>query len=81
MRHSGQWKGKSYICGGSANVKQALYMPVLVPARFNPNLKVKYKKRVAAECPLKSLSPPSCEARRDRKRLAQGRPMLAAIQA
>lgn len=41
VRQSGQWKGKGFIRGGRANVRQALYMPVLVAARFNPNLKTK----------------------------------------
>jgi transposase len=29
-RQSGQWKGKSLIRGGRANVRQALYMPAMV---------------------------------------------------
>ena len=33
-RQSGQWKGKSFIRGGRANVRQALYMPALVAARL-----------------------------------------------
>jgi cytosine/adenosine deaminase-related metal-dependent hydrolase len=40
-RRCGQWKGNSFIRGGRANVRQALYMPALVAARFNPDLKAK----------------------------------------
>lgn len=52
-RQSGQWKGKSFICGGRANVRQALYMPALVAARFNPDLRAKYQQLVAAGKPAK----------------------------
>ncbi len=46
-RQSGQWKGKSFIRGGRANVRQALDMPALVAARFNPDLKAKYQQLIA----------------------------------
>lgn len=52
-RQSGQWKGKSFIRGGRANVRQALYMPALVAARFNPDLKTKYLQLIAAGKPAK----------------------------
>ncbi len=52
-RQSGQWKGKSFIRGGRANVRQALYMPALVAARFNPDLKAKYQQLVTAGKPPK----------------------------
>ncbi|MBS87450.1 MULTISPECIES: IS110 family transposase [Sphingobium] len=52
-RQSGQWKGKSFIRGGRANVRQALYMPALVAARFNPDLKDKYQQLIAAGKPAK----------------------------
>lgn len=52
-RQSGQWKGKSFIRGGRANVRQALYMPALVAARFNPALKAKYQQLIAAGKPAK----------------------------
>ena len=52
-RQSGQWKGKSFIRGGRANVRQALYMPALVAARFNPDLKSKYQQLIAAGKPAK----------------------------
>ena len=41
-QQSGKWIGKSYIQGGRANLRQALYMPALVAIRFNPQLKAKY---------------------------------------
>ena len=47
-RQSGQWKGKSFIRGGRANVRQDLYMPALVAARFNPDLKAKYQQLTTA---------------------------------
>lgn len=37
-RQSGQWRGKSFIGGGRAAVRTALYMGALVAARFNPTL-------------------------------------------
>ena len=52
-RQSGQWKGKSFIRGGRANVRQALYMPALVAARFNPDLKAKYQQLIATGKPAK----------------------------
>lgn len=52
-RQSGQWKGKSFIRGGRANVRQALYMPALVAARYNPDLKAKYRQLIAAGKPAK----------------------------
>lgn len=41
---SGTWKGKAHIRGGRAILRQALYMPALVAARFNPNLKELYSR-------------------------------------
>jgi len=52
-RQSGQWKGKSFITGGRANVRQALYMPSLVAARFNADLKAKYGQPIKAGKPAK----------------------------
>ncbi|KQU79318.1 transposase [Ensifer sp. Root31] len=42
-RQSGRWTGRAFITGGRATVRQALYMPALVAAHFNPDLKAKYK--------------------------------------
>ena len=52
-RQSGQWKGKSFIRGGRANLRRALYMPALVAARFNPDLQAKYRQLVAQGKPAK----------------------------
>ncbi|HKR25546.1 MAG TPA: transposase, partial [Allosphingosinicella sp.] len=52
-RQSGQWKGKAFIRGGRVNVRQALYMPALVAARFNPDLKTKYQQLIIAGKPTK----------------------------
>ena len=42
-RQSGTWKGTSFIRGGRAKLRQAIYMPALVAIRFNPPLKAKYQ--------------------------------------
>jgi transposase len=52
-RQSGQWKGKSFIQGGRANVRQALYLPALFAIRFNTELKAKYAQLIAAGKPAK----------------------------
>lgn len=52
-RQSGQWKGRSFIQGGRANVRRALYMPALVAARYNPDLKAKYKSLIDSGKPPK----------------------------
>jgi transposase len=41
-RQSGRWTGHSFIHRGRADVRQALYMPALAAARFNPDIKAKY---------------------------------------
>ena len=52
-RDSGQRTGKQFIRGGRAQVRQALYMPALVAARFNADLKAKYRALIAAGKPAK----------------------------
>jgi transposase len=52
-RQSGTWRGKSFIRGGRAHLRQALYMPALVAARFNPNLKARFTAMIAAGKPAK----------------------------
>ena len=52
-RQSGRWTGRAFIRGGRASLRQALYMPALVAARFNPNLKAKYNHLVKAGKPPK----------------------------
>jgi len=41
-RQSGAWKGKSFIRGGRANLRRALYMPALMAIRTNKEFKHKY---------------------------------------
>jgi transposase len=38
-RQSGKWKGKSFIGGGRAKLRAALFMAALVAAKYNPALK------------------------------------------
>ena len=38
-RQSGQWKGKSFIGGGRADIRAALFIGAMVAARHNPQLK------------------------------------------
>lgn len=52
-RQSGGWTGRAFIRGGRANLRCALYMPALVAARFNPDLKSTYDKLLAAGKPAK----------------------------
>lgn len=50
-RQSGQWRGKSFIGGGRARVRAALFMAALVAARHNPTLKAFRDRLVAAGKP------------------------------
>lgn len=52
-RQSGRWTGRSFIRGGRAGLRQALYMPALVATRFNPDLKAKYRQLDEAGKPAK----------------------------
>jgi len=52
-RDSGQFKGRRFIRGGRAGLRQALYMPALVAACFNPDLKAKYQALTQAGKPPK----------------------------
>jgi len=52
-RQSGTWKGKSFIGGGRAMLRQAMYMPALVATRFNPDLEQKYQAMLKAGKPKK----------------------------
>ena len=47
-RQSGQWKGKSFIGGGRADVRSALFMGALVAVKHNPVLKAFYERLIAA---------------------------------
>ena len=48
-RQSGRSTGR----GGRADVRQALYMPALVAARFNPHMKAKYAHLIETGKPAK----------------------------
>jgi transposase len=50
-RQSGKWRGKSFIGGGRASVRCALFMGAMVAARRNPELKAFRDKLVAAGKP------------------------------
>jgi transposase len=52
-RDSGHSRGKRFIRGGRADLRQALYMPALVAVRFNQPLKAKYQAFIAAGKPPK----------------------------
>lgn len=52
-RESGIWKGRAFIRGGRAALRQALYMPALVAIRFNPDMTAKYKALIDAGKPPK----------------------------
>ena len=47
-RKSGQWKGKSFIAGGRAPVRSALFVAALVAVRWNPALKTFHQRLIAA---------------------------------
>ena len=56
-RDSGQHRGKRFIRGGRASLRQALYMPALVAVRFNADLKAKYEAlRIAGKPPKVTLT-------------------------
>jgi len=50
-RQSGQWKGKSFIGGGRADVRSALFLGAMVAARHNLQLKAFRDRLVAAGKP------------------------------
>ena len=52
-RQSGRWTGRSFIRGGRAGLRRALYMPALVAMRFNPDLTAKYRQLIDAGKPAK----------------------------
>jgi transposase len=50
-RQSGQWRGRSFIGGGRAVVRTAVFMGALVAKKHNPTLKVFFDRLVAAGKP------------------------------
>ncbi|WP_352896395.1 transposase [Mesorhizobium sp. M0983] len=78
-RQSGQWKGKSFIQGGTSWARQALYMPALVVLRFNQPLKAKYRGLRTGGQTRKADYSRHHEKPCSRKRARQGRPKIVAI--
>ncbi|MFH0795330.1 MAG: transposase [bacterium] len=52
-RQSGKWKGKSFICGGRADARAALYMAALTASRYNPVIRPFYERLIAQGKPPK----------------------------
>ncbi|CUH40619.1 Transposase IS116/IS110/IS902 family protein [Jannaschia seosinensis] len=52
-RQSGQWRGAAFIQGGRKFLRDALYMPALVAARHNPDLRQRYHAMIKAGKPAK----------------------------
>lgn len=52
-RESGQWKGRAAIRGGRAHLRRTLYMPALVAARYNADMKAVYDRLISAGKPPK----------------------------
>jgi transposase len=52
-RQSGQWRGKAFIQGGRKFLRDTLYMPALVVARYNPDMHRKYQAMIQAGKPAK----------------------------
>jgi len=50
-RQSGKWRGRSFVSGGRATVRNALFMGALVAARHNPPLKAFFNRLVVAGKP------------------------------
>lgn len=50
-RNSGTWRGKRAVWGGRAQVRAVLYMATLVATRFNPVIRVFYRRLRAAGKP------------------------------
>ena len=50
-RQSGQWRGRSFIGGGRANVRAALFPGAMAAARHNPQLRVFHQRLIAAGKP------------------------------
>jgi len=50
-RQSGQWRGRSFIGGGRATVRSAVFMGAMVAIRWNPQLRDFHQRLVAAGKP------------------------------
>lgn len=47
-RQSGQWRGRTFITGGRKHLRDSLYMPAVVAARHNPEMKQLYQRFIEA---------------------------------
>jgi transposase len=55
-RESGKWKGKSFIGGGRAGVRSALFMGAMVAVRHNPVLEAFHARLIdAGKCKMAAL--------------------------
>lgn len=52
-RQSGRWSGKAFIQGGRKHLRDALYMPAVVAARHNPDMKQFYDRLINVGKPSK----------------------------
>ena len=52
-RQSGQWSGKAFIQGGRKHLRDALYMPAVVAARHNSDMRRFYERLIDAGKPAK----------------------------
>ena len=52
-QQSGKWRGKARIQGGRKPLRDALYMPALVAAKHNPDMRAKYQDMIAKGKPQK----------------------------
>ena len=50
-RQSGQWRGRSFIGGGRASVRSAVFMAALSASRFNPALRLFHRRLLTAGKP------------------------------
>ena len=50
-RQSGKWQGRSFIGGGRAQLRRALFMGAMVASQHNPVLKALYQRLIAAGKP------------------------------
>ena len=70
-RQSGQSRGKARIRGGRAHLRQALYMPALVAARFNADLRRVYERLISAESRPRRRSPSTSRRERISRRMTR----------
>lgn len=52
-RQSGGWQGRTPIRGGRTDLRHDLYMPAVSAIRWNPDLKIKFNRLIAAGKPAK----------------------------